>query len=122
MKTRFINGQYKMKSNFDFSDDILLSPNHKLSHIDQLTVKAELTGDSEIIINAVIPFEGKLIITRSGEKNALPLVSLEVNKGYFMTTIPVSIHDETEELQCILSFGNKIQKIVVELMHAEMHI
>ena len=122
MKNRIINGQFKMKSNFDFGDDILQSPNHKLSHINQLKVTAELSGDSEIIFKAVIPFDGKLVVTRSREKNGLPLLSVNVTGGFFMNTIPVSMHDETEDLQCVLTSGKKTQSINVEIMQIEMHL
>ncbi|GDX53348.1 hypothetical protein LBMAG27_23950 [Bacteroidota bacterium] len=122
MKTRIINGLSKMKSNFDFGDYILQSPNHKLSHINQLKVTAEISGDSEIIFNAVIPFDGKLVVTRAGEKNGLPLISVNVTGGLFMNAIPVSMHDETDELECVLSSGNKTQIIKVELVHSDIHI
>ncbi len=122
MKTEFINGHLKAKSNFDFGDEIISSPNFKLKHIEQLLVEAETTGDNEISIKAVIPFEGKLIISRSEEKNALPLISAQVNKGFFITTIPVSMHDETEELECVLISTENTLKVKVELKQEEAQL
>ena len=121
MKTEFINGEFKTKSNFDFEDGIISSQNFRLKHIEQLIIEAETSGDNEISIKAVIPFDGKLIISRSEEKNALPLLSLQVNKGFFITTIPVSMHDETQGLDCILISKNKTQQIKVELVQSEIH-
>ncbi len=116
MKTRHINGLLKTKSNTDFGDNVLNSPNNNLNPINHLKVTAELSGDSEIILKAVIPFDGKLVVTRAGEKNALPILSAKVSIGFFMHTIPVSMHDETEELQCVLTSGKKTQSINVELI------
>lgn len=122
MITKIINGRFKAKANFDYGDEIFQSPNHKLTHINHLKVTAELSGDSEIIFKAVIPFDGKLVITRAGEKNALPLLSVNVTSGFFMNTIPVSIHDETDELLCVLTSGKKNQAINIELMQIEMNL
>ena len=121
MKTEFINGHFKTKSNFDFEDEIISSPNYKLKHVEQLKIEAETTGDSEINIKAVIPFDGRLVINRAEGKNAMPLLSVEVNKGFFITTIPVSMHDETQELDCILISKKLTQQIKVELVHSEIH-
>ena len=41
MKTEFINGHFKTKSNFDFEDEIISSPNYKLKHVEQLKIEAE---------------------------------------------------------------------------------
>jgi len=122
MKARIINGQYKTKSNFDFSDDIINSSDYKLSNINQFKISAEIKGDSEIAINAIIPFDGKLNITRSGEKNAMPLFSSFVNSGYFITSIPVSMHDETKKLNCVLSTENKTIDLIIELQQVEIPV
>ena len=122
MKARIINGQYKTKSNFDFSDDIINSSDYKLKNINQFKISAEITGDSEIVFKAIIPFDGKLCITRSGEKNAIPLISLNVNTGYFITSIPVSMHDETNELNCVLSSENKTIGNIIELQQVEIPV
>lgn len=109
-----------MKSNFDFSDEVLFSSKYKLKAVNYLKVSAELTGDSEIVFKAIIPFDGKLIVTRSGEKNGLPLLSIKVTKGFFINAIPVSLHEETEALECILTSDKKTESITIELVHAEI--
>ncbi|MEI7802264.1 MAG: hypothetical protein WCI97_06450 [Bacteroidota bacterium] len=122
MKTEIINGQFKTKSNVDFEDEIISSPDFKLKHIEQLKVTAESNGDGEIVINAIIPFDGKLVISRSAEKNALPLISVEATKGFFITNIPVSMHDETEELDCILTSAKRKLEIKIELKQEEVQL
>ncbi len=120
MKTRELPGSSIMKSNFDFSNDVLFSPNIKLKPVNAFKVNAELTGDSEIIFKAIIPFNGKLIVTRMGEKNGLPLLSVLVNKGFFINAIPVSLHDETNVLECVLISNKKTLSITIDLIHAEI--
>ncbi len=120
MKIKDINSHFRLKSNPNFIDNIMLSPSYKLSDINQLKINAELLGNSEITLKASIPFDGKLIVTRSGEKNPLPLLSANIKSGYFITSIPFSRHDETQTLRCVLLSKEKKLSLLVELIQAEI--
>lgn len=85
----------------------------------QLKISATRNADAEINIRAVIPFDGTLIITRNGEKKAVPFLNSMVTKGFFFTNFPTAMHDETHELLCTLRSDNTEETLIVELEEAE---
>ncbi|HAP01305.1 MAG TPA: hypothetical protein DCQ93_05195 [Bacteroidetes bacterium] len=119
MKSEHYSGVFKSKNNFDYKEDIIPSPELKIKHQSSLRAAAELTLDSEIRISSIIPFDGELRISYLQGKKDIELFSKKVTKGFFMTTIPVSVHDEISKLNFQLKSHKSSVSISIEVLRQE---